>query len=146
MSFTACAKHSHPVMATISTVLLFINALWDIISFFAICARVLLGRCLVVADAHLGLWIDDDDREGFASSCILSVLLVQWGLLRLQGAVSGPQSDAACFDASTTYVLEAALVAFGVVSGRVHRLSGWFVVTMCIACWALVVRECLEDV
>jgi hypothetical protein len=131
-------------MATISTVLLYINALWDIISFFAICARLQLGKCLLVAEAHLGLWIDEDDLEGFAF--VLSILLLQWGLLRLQGAVSGPQSDAACFDASTTYVLEAALVAFGVVSGRVHQLSGWFVVTMCIACWAVVVRECLENV
>ena len=85
-------------MTTISTVLLFVNALWDIISFFAICARVLLGRCLVVAEAHLGLWTDEDDRESIAAACTLSILLAQWGLLRLQGAVSGPQSDAACFD------------------------------------------------
>jgi hypothetical protein len=131
---------------TVATVLLFLNSFWDLVSVIAICARMQLGRCYNIADAHLGLWVDQDDSEGFAAAAIMAVLLAQWSLLRMQGALSGPHSDAACFDASTTYVLEAVLVAFGVVAGRMHRLSGWFVVTTCVVCWALVVRECLEGV
>ena len=129
-------------MLTISTIILFFNSLWDLVSFIAICARIRLGRCRWLADAHLGLWVREDDQTNHATSAIMAILLLQWSVIRLHGALSGPTSDAACFDASGTYLLEAALVE--TVSGNMHALSGWFVVTMSAVCWALVVRECAE--
>ena len=132
-------------MPTISTTLLFLNSLWDLLSFVAISARIRLGRCLWLADAHLGLWVRDEDRENHAASAIMAILLLQWSLTRMLGALSGPTSDAACFDASATYLLEAALVAVETMFGNMHALSGWFVVTMSAVCWSLVVRECVES-
>jgi hypothetical protein len=128
---------------TISTTILFLNSIWDLISFLSICSRH-LPCCRLLADAHLGLWTDELDRANPAAAAAMATLLLQWALVRLRGAASGPASDAACVDASATYVLEAAMVAVGVARGRMWRFSGWMVVVMSAVCWALVVRECVE--
>ena len=131
-----CRSNTMP--ATISTILLLLNALWDLAS----AASIGAGRCAWIADAHLALWTDDAGR---AASVLMAVLLLQWGAIRLHGAVAGPTSEAACSDASVTYVLEGAWVAFEVMAGHMHPLSGWSVVTACVVCWGLVVRECVES-
>ena len=131
-------------MPTISTTILFLNSLWDFASAVAICARLSLGRCVLLADAHLGLWVDEEDRGNGAASAIMAILLAQWSFTRMHGALSGPASEAACVDASATYVFEAVMVAIEVAAGRMYGLSGWFVVTVSVVCWALVMRECME--
>lgn len=129
---------------TISTTILFINALWDFASFVSISASSWTSRCLWLADAHLGLWIDENNRENHAASTVMAILLAQWSIVRMHGALAGPMSDAACFDATATYALEAIMVAVEVSLGNMHGLSGWFVVVLCLVCWALVLRECVE--
>ena len=136
--------HNHTSMPTISTIILFANSAWDLISSISILQNLTTHRCLWLADAHLALWTDDANRTNHAASAVMAALLVQWALVRLRGALAGPLSDAACVDASFTYALEAVMVAAEVAVGNMHGPSGWFVVMACVVCWALVVRECVD--
>ena len=100
----------------------------------------------MLANAHLGLWIREEDSTNGAASALMAALLAQWSVIRMHGAYAGPTSEAACSDASLSYAIEATLVTAAVVFLRMHALSGWFVVTARVVCWALIVRECVEDV
>ena len=130
---------------TISTTILFINAIWDCISSISIYTRTWTGRCMWLADAHLALWINEEDRANHAASTIMAILLAQWSLTRMHGALTGPMSDEACIDATATYAFEAVLVGVEMVTGNMHASSGLFVVAVSIVCWALVLRECVEE-
>jgi hypothetical protein len=130
---------------TISTLILLLNSLWDLLSSLSIYFLLHFGRCTPLANTHLALWTDEADRRSYAASAVMAALLLQWSLVRGQGALSGPRSDAACVDASATYVLEAVMVGLEVVAGRMHGLAGWGVVVLCVVCWGVVMRECLEE-
>ena len=138
---------NHPKMhvsAALSTGVLFINAAWDLLSAAAICLFVAYRRCGAVAYAHLGLWVEDEDRMDERAAAVMAVLLLQWGLTRLHGALAGPVSEAACVDALVTYMLEGMLVVIEVVAGNMHPGRGWFVVAACGVCWAVVIFGCFE--
>ena len=96
-----------------------------------------------VSDAHLGLWVDESDRSNRAASAIMVILLIQWAVIRLNGGLSPPSSEATCTNASFTYFIEAVLVAVEVIAGNMHRLRGGFVVVSCVVCWAVVMSECV---
>lgn len=129
-------------LVTPSTLTLLINSIWDLLSCASICARLCAGQCVWISDAHLALWIDEADSSNRAASAIMAALLAQWAVIRLHGSLAGPMSEAACSDASFSYLIEAALVAVQVMAGHMHPCSGWLVVAACAGCWALVVREC----
>jgi hypothetical protein len=116
---------------SISTVILLLNSLWDIVSAIAIFFHLSMQRCTWLANAHIGLWTTEADRSNHAAAVVMAALLLQWAFIRLHGALSGPMSDAACSDASATYVIEAGLVAIEVVIGNMHALSGWVVAAAC---------------
>jgi hypothetical protein len=129
---------------TLSTGLLFANAVWDFISSVSICFFVSYRRCASLANMHLGLWVDEEEQMNESLATVMSVLLLQWGLVRLRGSLEGPVSEATCVDASLTYMLEAALILIEVVSGKMHWAPGWFVVIACVVCWVVVMGECFQ--
>jgi hypothetical protein len=129
---------------TVSTIVLFLNALWDIASALAIFFHLSMRRCTWLANAHIGLWATEEDRSNHAAAVVMAALLLQWAFIRLHGALSGPMSEATCSDASVTYVIEAGLIGIEVAIGNMHVLSGWAVAVACVVCWGVVLRECVE--
>jgi hypothetical protein len=149
---------------TLGTLVLALNALWDALCVCGLTAH--LGRlpttrrdtsspareegrgrrgCALVwllSEAHVGLWVAEEDQQNRACTLLMLCLVLHWGAMRLLGALRGPTSEVACVCASTTYVLEAALVASQVALGHMHGLRGWGVVVGCAVCWGLVVNEC----
>ncbi len=125
---------------TLSTGILLVNSVWDIVSALSICLYISNQHCSFIANAHLLLWIDEQPNN--QAAFLMAFLLIQWALLRLHGALSGPTSVAACTDASLSYVVEGMLVLIQILLGNMHCASGWFVVIACVGCWAIVMREC----
>ena len=125
---------------TISTAILLLNAIWDIVSALSIFLYISEQQCSFLANAHLLLWVEEQTNK--TAAFLMAFLLVQWALLRLHGALSGPTSVAACTDASMSYVVEGMLILIQTLLGNVHFVSGWFVVLACVVCWVTVMREC----
>jgi hypothetical protein len=127
---------------TLSTCVLLLNAVWDFVSALAILIKIPTGQCTAIANAHLLLWTDEADQTNSTAMFLLSTLLTQWAIVRLCGALYGPKSDVACTDAVATYTAEGALMLVMVVTGKMHVVSGWFVVIACGVCIAVVRAEC----
>ena len=127
---------------TLSTCVLLLNAVWDFVSALAILIKIPTGQCTTIANAHLLLWKDEADQTDKFSMCLMIILLTQWAIVRLYGALYGPKSDVTCTDAVATYVAEGALMLLMVVAGKMHVVSGWFVVIACGVCIAVVRAEC----
>ena len=129
---------------TLSTGLLFANGVWDFISALSICFFISYRWCAAVANMHLGLWVNVEDRVNEKVAAVMVILLIQWGFIRFHGSLVGPVSEATCVDASFTYMLEAALVLVEVVAGNMHQTLGWFTVVACVVCWMIIMSECSE--
>lgn len=127
---------------TLSTCVLFLNSVWDFVSALAILIKIPTNRCTAISNAHLSLWTDDADQTNSTAMFLLSMLLTQWAIVRLGGALYGPTSDVACTDAAATYVVEGGMVLLQVAVGKMHPASGWFVVIACGVCLAAVRLEC----
>jgi hypothetical protein len=127
---------------TLSTCVLLLNAAWDFVSALAILIKIPTGQCTAIANAHLLLWKDEADQTDKFSMCLMIILLTQWAIVRLYGALNGPKSDVTCTDAVATYVAEGGLMLLMVLTGKMHVVSGWSVVIACGVCIAVVRVEC----
>lgn len=120
---------------------LFINAIWDLLTGMAILIYVGTGRLKFVADTHLGLWNSDEDRNNDTASVLMGFLLLQWSWVRMITSVDPIDhwQDAVC-----TYWLEGSLIGLATFSGRMYKLSGYTVVVLCIACAGVVLMEAFK--
>ena len=132
------------MLTTLSTGLLLVNAVWDLISAASICFFISFRWCGPLASMHLGLWVNAEDQMNANIAAVMAILLLQWGLIRFHGALAGPVSEATCVDASLTYTLEATLVLVEVVAGNMHRTLGCLTVLACVLCWMVVMSECFQ--
>lgn len=130
------------LIITVSTILLFMNAVWDFACSVATIVHLAAHRCECLAYAHLALWVDEIDRVNRAAAVLTSALLMQWAFVRMRGALSGPASYEACVDAPFTYVVEAVLVGAELFFGRMHTMGASLVILGCAVCLSLIFREC----
>ena len=120
-------------MNHLAQALLVANVLWDFVSAIAVWVCAVCESRNFIADAHVALWADEENRTNFAASALFAFLLVHWCCLRLVAVVlDWPQF------AVWTYAMEALWVLLMVVLGRMHEFAGCAVVMLCVLC-ALVV-------
>jgi len=120
--------------------ILFANAIWDIITGVGILIYVGTGRLKPLADLHLSLWVDDDDKNNDTASVLLGCLVLQWSWMRLITALDPVDHWQ---DAVSSYWLEGTLIGIATFIGRMHTVAGSMVVLLCAACAAAVLVEAL---
>jgi hypothetical protein len=121
--------------------LLFANAIWDLVTGLGILIYVGTGRLKGLADLHLGLWKNEEDRNNSAASVLMGCLVLQWSWMRLITALDPVNHWQ---DAVHSYWLEGMLVGTATIVGRMHTPSGSVVVVLCAACAAVVLVEALR--
>ena len=117
---------------------LFVNAIWDLVTGAAILIYVSTHRLKWLADTHLGLWNNEEDRNNDTASVIMAFLLLQWSWVRLITSLDPVDHWQ---DAVYSYWLEGALIGLATFSGRMYTLSGYTVVVLCVACAGVVLME-----
>lgn len=121
-------------MKNYAAALLIANAIWDIVSAMAVWACAVCERPNFIADAHVSLWVDEEDQSNFAANALFAFVLVHWSCLRV-AAVTMEWPEIAVW----TYGMEALLVLSMVLMGRMHAVAGCAVALLCALCGFVVV-------
>ena len=118
--------------------LLFANAVWDLITGLGLLIYAGTARLKGLADLHLGLWTNDEDRRSDTVAVLMGCLVLQWSWMRLITALDPVNHWQ---DAVYSYWLEGMLVGVAAFAGRMHQREACVVVLLCAACAAVVVSE-----
>ena len=118
--------------------LLFANAVWDLITGLDLLIYAGTARLKDLADLHLGLWTNDEDRRSDTVAVLMGCLVLQWSWMRLITALDPVNHWQ---DAVYSYWLEGMLVGVAAFAGRMHPREACVVVLLCAACAAVAVSE-----
>ena len=125
----AVAWHSPMGLTSGAYWMLIVNAAWDICCGASMQLEIVLGRRLWLADAHFGLWLYEDDRFNVGFKIMLTMMVLQFGMMRLLSAVGGDPTMAVI-----SYATEALLLALGGVTGHTDPRRGACVCMLCVVC------------
>lgn len=120
----------------VAAMMLLCNALWNALCGVSILAYMQCGWMRALADTHLRLWTEAEDRTNPAAMVLMAMLMFQWSFTR---GLAGLDFDGHWADAAYSYWLEGALVGTCTLSGSMELGRGAGTVLLCFCCWELVV-------
>ena len=113
--------------------LLSVNATWDFLCALGMFIMMVSGRGNWLAYSHFGMWLNIEDQDNRAAMLLFTVLVLNFGFLRLLSITWDIDALAAL-----SYFIEGFLVFIALMLGWMERFVGWAMLALCAMCFASV--------
>ena len=95
-----------------------------------------------LADAHLNLWISEEDRDHKITSIVIACIIIQMAAVRSSAAMDPVNRWP---DATFTYWLEGVMVGGAAIMGKLHAFPSAMVLILCIGCAGVMVSAGMDQ-